>query len=675
MAILTQPIRKGKYWTNILSEDTGESVNFEEVTTWWDGTPMDDSKCDGAIYRKLPASVGSGYVKRVAPSGVFEVSWFGAKGDGVTDDTEALKSALRWPRVALSANKEYLISSQITINAITETAIIGRGATIKTNSEITSVIHINSDSVLIDGLNIMGESLAQRGVSIVGNRVDIKSCVISNLLGRELSSSGISVTTTIDGGPVKITVDSCEISEISAPYDGTNGSGYGSSRGIFISMLANSAGEGAVITDNVIYNILGREGDGIHVITDLEDSTFSESKSVISGNRVSDCNRRHIKIQSGEVSCLNNITKDTFLESDTPNSNASIGIISSSKCIVSGNRVEAYNFPYGIAIEGDNSSLSDATYINNNVIYSGTATAGTWNKPSYQRAMFLQNCKNFHISENQINNNARVDLFNCEAGLVINNIIWGDNGVNSGVGISLNSQCNKVDIVGNKGISSTTVITNFIQTAGTMGVISDNELIYPPGTYSVANFQTGASGYHLFNNKSSSTTWNIFSGPAASAQYTLYNNIGGSGTGAAKKILHRPSPPTTGDFNIGDIVITPYSSNSRQVGYICTTASVSGDGGVWVPFGFTNVYQGNNSPEGILDRPLGSFYIQLNGTAGLVVYLKETPAGSTTGWTSITRQSGASPDTASVSDPDAQAVLDELRDLKTKMRAAGLLAT
>ena len=58
-------INVNNVWTNVLDNQTGESVNFEEVTTWVDGTPMDDSKVDGVIYRKLPTSVGGGYVKRV----------------------------------------------------------------------------------------------------------------------------------------------------------------------------------------------------------------------------------------------------------------------------------------------------------------------------------------------------------------------------------------------------------------------------------------------------------------------------------------------------------------------------------------------------------------------------------------------------------------------------------
>lgn len=67
MAQISTPIKIGNFWTNLVDSSTGESVNYEEVTEWFDGTPMDDSKADGEVYRKLPASVGGGYVRKVYP--------------------------------------------------------------------------------------------------------------------------------------------------------------------------------------------------------------------------------------------------------------------------------------------------------------------------------------------------------------------------------------------------------------------------------------------------------------------------------------------------------------------------------------------------------------------------------------------------------------------------------
>lgn len=43
-------------------------------------------------------------------------------------------------------------------------------------------------------------------------------------------------------------------------------------------------------------------------------------------------------------------------------------------------------------------------------------------------------------------------------------------------------------------------------------------------------------------------------------------------------------------------------------------------------------YSGNGSPEGSLDAARGSLYSDVNGSAGNVLYVKETALGTSTGW-------------------------------------------
>lgn len=73
----------------LINDYTGEWQTFTVTATWIDGTIMDDSKCDGVIYRKQ----GSEYFK-LNYSGPVNPIWFGADPTGTTDSTPAFQAAI-----------------------------------------------------------------------------------------------------------------------------------------------------------------------------------------------------------------------------------------------------------------------------------------------------------------------------------------------------------------------------------------------------------------------------------------------------------------------------------------------------------------------------------------------------------------------------------------------------
>lgn len=109
---------------------TGKAFNASKVTTYADGSDMNDAKVDNAIYFKLPTSLGGGYAKRDIEDNRINVKWFGAKADFVatsnytgsgTDDTTAIQKAVDY---AVNTNGgvvyfpagKYLISGTVYIN-------------------------------------------------------------------------------------------------------------------------------------------------------------------------------------------------------------------------------------------------------------------------------------------------------------------------------------------------------------------------------------------------------------------------------------------------------------------------------------------------------------------------------------------------------------------------------
>ena len=87
-----------------VDKNTGENVNYRETTTWHDGSVMTDAKVDGVIYKK----VGTKYFELQYDS-ILNVKWFGAKGDGIADDTEAFKKALNAGKSIFIPAGKYLV--------------------------------------------------------------------------------------------------------------------------------------------------------------------------------------------------------------------------------------------------------------------------------------------------------------------------------------------------------------------------------------------------------------------------------------------------------------------------------------------------------------------------------------------------------------------------------------
>lgn len=125
---------------NILDSNTSENVTYTKVTTWYDGTAMTDEKCDGVIYRKK----GSEYFKRNF-TGAADIRWFGAKCNGVVDDTLAIQKAVD------AYFKIFIPEGEIKITAPIE--ILGRRYISGVQQTRTLLYAYGCDAFVINGAN------------------------------------------------------------------------------------------------------------------------------------------------------------------------------------------------------------------------------------------------------------------------------------------------------------------------------------------------------------------------------------------------------------------------------------------------------------------------------------------------------------------------------------------
>jgi|GEM_PF-2593111 len=666
--------------SNIIDQYTGESIQFIKVAD-----PSGIS-ADGVIYIETNDTTYGTEMWKRSIDGFINVAWFGTVGDGVADDTSAINEvASKYPNIVFEPDKTYRITGQIT-TSLTKIQWLGNNCNIKLGVSASAVIFNTSNNIDIQGFNIDCAGNSATGIFIRGTDVKITNCVIRNAMGTTSSGAGIRIDALPGIGLSNIVINNNKIFNIRAAMDGNNGSGYGAARGIQVTADVSVIDKGCFIQNNMIADIIAREGDGIHFLMNDNGVVYESSPSSVSNNYIKNCTRRYIKIQASSVSIHDNICENELLSAEMSNAVHAIGVIGGSNVNVYNNKVDARFFTHGIGVAGGSANKISNINIHGNNLRSGSHNGIIWDPTTYQRGIRVSYVSVLNIVNNVISNNGKIELAACDRGIIKGNLITAEDGnsLTTGV-ISVDQNCTYIDIIDNVGHGTgNSGPAMFINMNGKYGIINGNIANYPEGyNYSMVRFSETALGYYVEGNRSYSRSFNMVAGPGLEQNYILYNNQGGSQSGYGKKILIGNSIPSTGNYNQGDVIIGTYiaSNISRRVGWICTTGTRNDDGGTWIPFGLTHVYEGLQDPNGTYGAPpQGSIYIRrgAGATPNSTIFVKTTDSGVNTGWKSLSETSSASADIApapgtTYSQSQVQAILTELRDLKTKMRAAGLL--
>jgi hypothetical protein len=355
----------------------------------------------------------------------YNVKKFGAKGDGTTDDTNAIQKALnavsKEKGTVYFPNGTYLINAAQKLTIHDNTKVIGDGSStiIKANNQAefgTNLITLSGNNIQISHVSLDGNQTVITVLLVNSGSANIKidNCSVANASQSNNPSrddykeivSGI----VVYGNTDSIIIDHTEIQNIKAIH--TN-QGSLVARGIYLT--ENKAGwhekaaKNVSITNNHIHDIgPADDGDGIfYEDPNLERDAAEDTNSIIENNSFEDCAKRAIKVAAQGVRISGNKINNNYLNNNyyqgknkgtlAPDMYAGISIYADNNT-VSNNSLEGIGSYYA-AIEISASRTVKNITVNNNKVKMGAKS-----NLGGKTAIRIGNVQNFTITSNELEN-------------------------------------------------------------------------------------------------------------------------------------------------------------------------------------------------------------------------------------------------------------------------------
>lgn len=577
--------------------------------------------------------------------GELNVRYFGAKGDGLHDDTSALQKTIDYApinsedTVALSP-KGFANGFSIQIPRgrykITDTIILKRGLNIKGASlESTQLLSFLPGSVIkysdegryiqdeikISDLSIWQDTSvpATNGAAIMldfgSTTVYSMKLMVENIY-IEGTYDGITAVALVGSSMKNVFISKCVRHGIYIPMTIGNKSSSSTSLTLYNCYTSSNGGDGVRIINGAYISLVGCASDsntgyGYYIQEGLGHSLFScgceENKS---GN---------IFLSKGQGITLN----VTSLFSEINGEIHGITIHQSHNVNIAG---------YARAIGGNTGYAVNISLNGGMVDLSNLSTEDLWQTKRINTGVLVRDLKSALVCrDGQFAFNGNT----VQAGKLVSIVGFLPESIKTSV----------ENIASFSKADSTRNVNHFVQS-----IVSDNNESYP---LLVSNY-TGVAV------KGNSATVQKFA-----ANYIVESNIG-SAANANIMIDTQSGTVPVGNWNI-------YSESQRKSYFRGPLVLGSNNG--------SEIMGGNGSPEGIVSARVGSIYINSAGASSLdSIFVKDSGSGNL-GWVSLVPMRQAAAAVNSATDPgtvytqsEILAILSELRDLKTKLRTAGVLA-
>lgn len=341
--------------------------------------------------------------------------WFGAKGNGINDDADAINSVfdcIRSSEVILSRRKTYIIGKTISIHS---SKLVGNGATVKRKNKFASSPNAQPINALSSGTHTVvvddasGFEIGQ-GVFLLNNggsrKVDAGRWTVTNIVGNSITMRGNSMATSYAVAEMQLVVGfpMISLSGDNPQLDGLtiNGS-FDINYSVFpadktpweVYNCVHYGGYNAIVSNNIITNapaegIMGGGfnslifhnivkhcgGNGLHL--------SGHYSGGVSENYFFDTNINPLTSHNeGAITYSNQISNVTIKSNVFDNCRNGIGSIDSPdncKSIIIDNTFKNYreHGVQGVAVTTANGSITADFIIKNNKFYGKISNTSSW---------------------------------------------------------------------------------------------------------------------------------------------------------------------------------------------------------------------------------------------------------------------------------------------------------